>query len=64
MRCVHACKAEWFKKVERYHREEAFRKVATHGGYYTEAEMKKPVSEGGLGKSAFLGCTGWLVRAS
>ena len=63
--CVHAaCKADWFKKVEKFRREEEFRKVATRGGWYSELDMRKPVSEGGLGKNAFFSCSGRLKHAS
>ena len=43
------------RKVEKYRREEEFRKINTAGGWYSEADMRKPVSEGGLGYSALLG---------
>ncbi len=42
-------------KLECYRRTESFRKLATKGGYYSETDMRKPVSEGGLAYSAKLG---------
>ena len=45
----------FYKKVDEYKKEEEFKKLLTKGGFYSEADMKKPFSEGGLGFSASLG---------
>ena len=47
----------FFHKLEAYRSTEMFKKLQTRGGYYSEADMRKPVSEGGLGFSAIFGYT-------
>jgi len=44
----HICKELFNHKLKLYRKTEQFRNCSTKGGYYSEAEMKKPVSEGGL----------------
>ena len=39
-------------KLKAYRKTEQFRKLATKGGWYAEADMRKKVSEGGLAFSA------------
>ena len=50
----HAIPAQetFLMKVEQMRLEETFRKTSTEGGFYSEADMRKPVSEGGLGLPA------------
>ena len=43
-------------KLESWRLTEQFRKVQTRGGWYSEQDMKKPVSEGGLAYSAYFCC--------
>ena len=45
----------FLKSVEVYKESIRFRQHETQGGFYSETEMKKPVSEGGCGFSAYLG---------
>ena len=40
---------DFLRKVEVWKETSKFRELATDGGFYSEADMKKPVSEGGLG---------------
>ncbi|OLP96949.1 hypothetical protein AK812_SmicGene20767 [Symbiodinium microadriaticum] len=40
---------EFMRKVEVWKETSKFRELATDGGFYSESDMKKPVSEGGLG---------------
>ena len=42
-------KGEFIRKVEIYRESQKFRETATHGGFYSETDLKKPVTEGGLG---------------
>ncbi|CAE7621704.1 unnamed protein product [Symbiodinium sp. CCMP2592] len=46
---------EFIRKVEVWKETQKFRETMTHGGFYSEADMKKPVAEGGLGLKEFLG---------
>ena len=50
------CQELFHKKLEQFQEQEAFKKIATQGGYYSENDMKKRVSEGGLGFSQSLCC--------
>ncbi|CAE7576245.1 unnamed protein product [Symbiodinium sp. CCMP2592] len=45
-------KAQFQTKLESWRQTEQFRKVQTRGGWYSEQDMKKPVSEGGCAYSA------------
>ncbi|CAE7839919.1 unnamed protein product [Symbiodinium sp. CCMP2592] len=45
-------RAVFVRKVEQYKETQRYRKMKTEGGFYTETEMRKPVSEGGLGFTA------------
>ena len=40
-------------KLVLYRKTEQFRKTSTKGGYYSETDMRKPVSEGGLAFTQF-----------
>ena len=46
---------EFVRKVEIWKETSKFRELATDGGFYSESDMKKPVSEGGLGLKETLG---------
>ena len=46
---------EFMRKVEVWKETSKFRELATDGGFYSESDMKKPVSEGGLGLKETLG---------
>ena len=45
----------FLKSVEVYKESIRFRQHETQGGFSSETEMKKPVSEGGCGFSTYLG---------
>lgn len=45
----------WLRTVETFRESCKVRDVYTEGGYYSESDMKKPVSEGGLGYTPKLG---------
>ena len=45
----------FLRKVESYKESIRFRQTQTAGGFYSEEDMKKKVSEGGLGLSQILG---------
>ena len=49
--------AEFQKKLQFFKETARFRQVSTHGGYYSEVDMKKPRSEEGLALSQSLSCT-------
>ena len=53
--CQPTWQEQFYHKLEAYRTTEMFKKLATRGGYYSEADMRKPVSEGGLGYSATFG---------
>ena len=38
----------FFKKLKQYRKTEHFRRTSTKGGFYSVADMRKPISEGGL----------------
>ena len=48
--------ADFLRKVETYKESKRYRELNTTGGYYSEEDMKKKVSEGGLGLNAILSC--------
>ena len=45
---------DFVRNVEIYKETLKFRETKTKGGFYCEADMRKPVSEGGLGFSSTL----------
>lgn len=47
----------WLRTVETFRESSKVRDLYTEGGYYSEADMKKAVSEGGLGYTQTLGFT-------
>ena len=49
--------ADFQSKVESWRKTEQFKKLTTRGGWYSEQDMKKPVSEGGLAYTACFCCT-------
>ena len=46
---------DFLRSVEVWKETSKFREQSTTGGFYSEADMRKPVSEGGLGFSAIPG---------
>ena len=45
-------KDSFLRPVEMFKENMRYRDLETQGGFYSEADMKKPVSEGGLGYPA------------
>ena len=53
--------AAFTQKLESWRKTEQFRKIQTKGGWYSETDLRKPVSEGGLAFSATPACTIYLM---
>ena len=48
---IHTSQEDFVRSVEVWKETSKFREQSTQGGFYSEADMRKPVSEGGLGFS-------------